>query len=223
MRAGGAGKIIFSSSAAVYGTPRAPVVTEEHPQEPINPYGRTKLDFERILEYYKSAYGFSYISLRYFNAAGAAFEKGEDHRPETHLIPAVLQAALGKRDCVEIFGDDYPTDDGTCVRDYVHVADLSEAHILALEDLKQGEGRIYNLGNGSGFSVKQVIETASSVVGKEIRSRIVGRRAGDPPTLVASSEKIANELGWKPKFPKLDQIVESAWRWHSKYPDGYPD
>ena len=223
MRARGVKKIIFSSSAAVYGIPETPVVTEDHPQNPINPYGRTKLDFEKILEYYRSAYNFSYVSLRYFNAAGAAFGKGEDHRPETHLIPAVLHAALGKRECVEIFGDDYPTADGSCIRDYIHVADLSEAHVLALENLKQGEGRIYNLGNGNGFSVKQVIETASSVVGKKIRSKIVGRRAGDPPVLVASSEKITKELGWRPKFPALEQIVESAWKWHTQYPDGYRD
>jgi UDP-glucose 4-epimerase len=223
MRGADVRKIIFSSSAAVYGIPESEAVVEEDSGRPINAYGRTKLDFENLLEYYRGAYGFGYASLRYFNAAGAAFARGEDHRPETHLIPVVLEAALEKREVVKIFGGDYPTPDGTCIRDYIHVRDLSEAHILALESLEEGRGRIYNLGNGKGFSVKQVIETARAVTGKEIPSTMAARRAGDPPILVASAERAARELGWKPSLPLLRDIIESAWQWHASHPKGYAD
>jgi UDP-glucose 4-epimerase len=223
MRSRDVKKIIFSSSAAVYGIPETKLITEDHPEGPINPYGRTKLDCEHMLEYYRSAYSLGYVSLRYFNAAGAAYGLGEDHEPETHLIPSVLHAALGKRDAITIFGTDYPTRDGTCIRDYVHVADLSRAHVLALQTLDEGTGCFYNLGNGKGFSVKDVIETAERVVGRTIPRQSAPPRAGDPPTLVASSEKITTELGWQPEFASLEQIMESAWQWHRRHPDGYGD
>ena len=223
MRSAGVKKIIFSSTAAVYGSPQTGVITEEHSTNPINPYGRTKLDFEGILECYRSAYGFGYVSLRYFNAAGAALGRGEDHNPETHLIPLALEAALGKRDYIEVFGDDYPTPDGTCIRDYIHVADLCEAHILALEDLEEQKGSIYNLGNGKGFSVREVIETASKVADVDIPAKPGVRRPGDPAVLVASSDKIKKELGWKPRHPNLEEIIASAWQWHKENPEGYGD
>ena len=215
---------IFSSSCATYGEPVEIPITEEHPQNPINPYGRTKLMVEQILDDFRSAYGLESVSLRYFNAAGADpdGELGEDHRPETHLIPLVLQTALGQRKAINIFGDNYPTKDGTCIRDYIHIVDLAEAHFLALKRLMNGlPGGKYNLGNGDGYSVGEVIETARKITGKTIPINIVDRRPGDPAVLVGSSKKAASELGWKPKFPDLYTIIETAWKWHSRCPEGY--
>ena len=225
MRRTGVRRIVFSSSAATYGVPERCPIPEDHPQKPINAYGQTKLDFENALAYYASAYGLGYVSLRYFNAAGAAPDAriGEDHDPETHLVPIVLQAALGQRKHVQIFGTDYPTRDGTCVRDYIHVYDLAQAHILAMNAIESGKGTWYNLGNGSGYSVREVIEVARKVTGRPIPVEEGPPRPGDPPELVASSERIIRELGWKPKFPDLETIIQTAWRWHSANPDGYGD
>jgi UDP-glucose 4-epimerase len=209
--------IVFSSTAAVYGEPEEVPITETHPTNPTSTYGESKLFFETMLKRYDQIYRLKFVSLRYFNAAGADIggEIGEEHNPETHLIPIVLQKALGKRDRLFIFGDDYPTDDGTCIRDYIHVEDLAEAHILAVDGLTAGMGsRIYNLGSGEGYSVKEVIDTASEVVGKVIDAEIGERRAGDPAVLVASSEKIRKELGWNPKYPDLKTIIETAWNWY---------
>jgi len=217
---------IFSSSCATYGEPVEIPITEQHLQNPINPYGRTKLMVEQILDDFKDAYGLESVCLRYFNAAGADpdGELGEDHEPETHLIPLALQTALGQRAAINIFGDDYPTKDGTCIRDYIHINDLAQAHFLALERILKGlPGGKYNLGNGNGFSVKEVIEIARNVTGRSIPSKIVERRPGDPAILVSSSEKAINELGWKPQFPNLDTIIETAWKWHRNHPDGYAD
>ncbi len=216
--------IVFSSTAAVYGEPQSFPVLETDYCRPNNPYGDSKLSVERMIFWAEKAYGIKYIILRYFNAAGAHIsgELGEDHNPESHLIPLTLQVALGKRDNIKIFGADYATLDGTCIRDYVHVSDLAKAHILAILKLRQGgESCIYNLGNGEGFSVKEVIDVAREVTGHPIPSVIENRRAGDPGILVASSVKICNELGWKPKFNTLKQIVESAWNWHNNNPDGF--
>ena len=215
---------IFSSTCAVYGEPHEIPITETHVKNPINPYGRTKLVVEMMLNDFFHAYGLDYVSLRYFNAAGADpdGELGEDHRPETHLIPLVLQTALGQREAIDIYGDTYSTADGTCVRDYIHIDDLAQAHVLALERLlDKGTGGIYNLGNGTGYSVRQVIDTACRVTGKAIPSKIVDRRPGDPPVLVGSSEKAAGELNWTPRFAGLDAIIETAWKWHSAHPNGY--
>ncbi|MCX5673164.1 MAG: UDP-glucose 4-epimerase GalE [Planctomycetota bacterium] len=225
MRKTGVKRIVFSSSAATYGNPVKTPIPEDHPTDPINAYGQTKLDFEHALKYYAGAYGIGYAALRYFNAAGAAPDAkiGEDHDPETHLVPIVLEAALGRRDAVAIFGTDYPTPDGTCIRDYIHVYDLAQAHILAMEAIEPGKGRVYNLGNGAGYSVREVIETARRVTGHRLPVKEGPRRAGDPPTLVASSEKITRELGWKPRFPDLQAIVETAWRWHKANPKGYAE
>ncbi|MFI5360064.1 MAG: UDP-glucose 4-epimerase GalE [Halanaerobiales bacterium] len=209
--------IVFSSTAAVYGEPEEIPITEEHPTNPENTYGESKLFFEKMLKRYDEIHGLKYVSLRYFNAAGADLsgQIGEAHDPETHLIPIVLQKVLGIREKFYIFGDDYPTKDGTCIRDYIHVEDLADAHILAVEALVKGmESRVYNLGNGEGYSVKEVIEVAEEVVGKEIDAEIAERRPGDPAVLVASSDKIKRELGWKPLYPDLRTIIESAWRWH---------
>lgn len=226
-------KIVFSSTAAVYGEPQRTPIKEDDPTRPTNPYGETKLAFEQVLKWYDSAYGLKYVSLRYFNAAGAhpSGKIGEDHQPETHLIPVVLQTALGKREQVEIFGTDYPTPDGTCIRDYIHITDLAQAHLLALEwlapnrsgsRLAQGrESRIYNLGNGKGFSVKEVIEVARKVTGKKIKVKQGPRRVGDPDRLVASSQRISRELNWRPKYPGLEKIISSAWKWHLSHPDGF--
>ena len=223
MRAAEVRGIVFSSSAATYGNRVESPITEAHPQNPINPYGRTKLQFEEILADYARAYDVGYVALRYFNAAGAAPDAaiGEDHDPETHLVPLVLQAALGRRKKVLIFGTDYDTPDGTCVRDYIHVDDLAQAHILALEALTPGQGTTYNLGNGEGYSVRQVIDAAEKVVGKAIPHEDAPRRPGDPAVLVASSEKITRELRWKPRFPSLESIIETAWAWHRSHPNGY--
>jgi len=219
MRRAGTKQIVFSSSAAVYGNPVRIPLDEDHPLAPINPYGRTKLMIEQALSDYSEAYGLRFAALRYFNAAGAAPGAGigEWHDPETHLIPLALLAALGKIPAVKIFGADYDTPDGTCLRDYIHVDDLAQAHLLALEHLaKGGNSGCFNLGNGSGFSVKEVIATARKVSGREIKAEAAPRREGDPPRLVASSEKAKRVLGWKPKYTGLEEIVRTAWEWHSR-------
>ena len=213
MRDCGVKKIVFSSTAATYGEPESQPIFETAPTNPTNTYGETKLAFERAMHWHEQAYALRYASLRYFNAAGASEKCGEDHDPESHLIPITLQAAAGKRSHVEIYGDDYPTQDGTCIRDYIHVIDLARAHILALGILDE-RSAIYNLGcGGNGYSVREVIETARRVTGKEIPVRVGPRRAGDPAVLIASSDKIKSELGWEPRFQDLHVIVESAWRW----------
>lgn len=224
MQKHGVKKIVFSSTAATYGEPDNSPIQETDPTEPTNPYGETKLAIEKMLKWAGNAHGIKYIVLRYFNVAGAHLEEdiGEDHHPETHLIPIILQVALGKREKIMIFGNDYNTADGTCIRDYIHVTDLVTAHLLAIEKLrKNGESDIYNLGNGNGFSVKEVIETARKVTGKAIPSEVAPRRAGDPAKLVASSEKAMKELGWKPKFNSLEKMIESAWAWYQRHPEGY--
>jgi UDP-glucose 4-epimerase len=214
-------RIVFSSTAAVYGEPEEQPITENTPTNPINPYGETKLAFENALAWYDKAYALRFASLRYFNAAGATERCGECHDPETHLIPLILQAASGKRPFVEIFGDDYPTRDGTCVRDYIHVTDLARAHILALDVIDE-RSKIYNLGCGEdGYTVSEVIDVARKVTGKDFPIRIGQRRAGDPAVLVASSDKIKSELGWKPEKQDLETIIESVWKWMLKHPDGY--
>jgi len=216
-------KLIFSSSAAAYGDPQSIPVEEDHPKLPVNSYGESKLMFERILEWYGKAYGLKHISLRYFNAAGASEFLGEDHHPETHLIPNVLKAALSKNSPVSIFGTDYPTKDGSCIRDYVHVVDIAQAHGLALENLEKMNDRAYNLGSGEGYSVLEVVEAARKVTGLEIPAKISARRPGDPAILVASSKRAKSELGWKPKFPQLEPIIASAWSWMKRHPEGYGD
>jgi UDP-glucose 4-epimerase len=217
----GVKRVIFSSTAAVYGEPQTIPIDETHPEEPINAYGDSKLMFEKILKWYHQAYHFNFVSLRYFNACGASKRFGEHHEPETHLIPIILQVALGQRQCVYIFGTDYDTKDGTCIRDYIHVVDLAKAHVLALEQVDCLSSRIYNLGNGSGFSVKEVIETAKEVTGKPITAIADDRRMGDPAVLVASSERIKSELGGKPVYTDLYTIIQSAWEWHQNHPNGY--
>ena len=214
-------RLVFSSTAAVYGEPEAQPIEESAPSNPTNPYGETKLAFEHALKWFDRAFGLRYASLRYFNAAGATANCGEDHDPESHLIPITLQAATGKRSHVEIYGDDYPTPDGTCIRDYIHVIDLARAHIQALAALSDGS-RIYNLGcGGAGYSVKEVIDTAQRVTGHEIPTKFGPRRAGDPAILVASSDRIKSELGWQPQFQDLEMIIDSAWRWLQDHPNGY--
>jgi len=214
-------RLVFSSTAATYGEPEAQPILESFPTNPTNPYGETKLAFEKAMHWHEKAYGLRYASLRYFNAAGASEQCGEDHDPETHIIPIALQAATGKRTHVEIYGEDYPTADGTCVRDYIHVIDLARAHILALDVLSE-RSAIYNLGcGGDGYSVREVIDTARRIAGKEIRVRMGPRRAGDPAVLIASSDKIKRELGWQPQFQDLGLIIESAWRWIGDHPNGY--
>jgi UDP-glucose 4-epimerase len=220
MVAAGVGKILFSSTAAVYGDPVTEAIAEDHPKHPTNAYGHSKLLYEHMLDWYDIVYGIKHVALRYFNAAGASPERGEDHRPESHLIPLVLQTALGQRGFVEIYGTDYPTPDGTCIRDYIHIEDLGRAHLLALENLGS-ESMHYNLGNGKGYSVREVIEAARSITGRNIEAREVLRRPGDPPVLVASSERIMADLGWRQEHPELEKIVGSAWEWHSLHPHGY--
>ncbi len=221
MRESEINRIVFSSSAATYGEPEKQPIEETASNKPTNPYGESKLSFEHAMRWYDEAYGLRYASLRYFNAAGATESCGEDHDPETHLIPIALQAAAEKREFVEVYGDNYPTADGTCVRDYIHVIDLARAHILALNVLDEGS-RIYNLGcGGDGYSVNRVLETAREVTGKEIQARVGPRRAGDPAVLIASSDKIKRELNWKPEFQDLRLTMESAWRWMLAHPDGY--
>jgi UDP-glucose 4-epimerase len=209
-------RLVFSSTAAVYGEPASTPIREDAALAPANPYGESKLLVEKMLAWMYRVHGFPYASLRYFNVAGAAGGRGEAHEPESHLIPLVLDVALGRRDKIMIYGDDYPTPDGTCVRDYIHIEDLVEAHLLALEALSSGGQLIYNLGNGSGFTVREVIETARRVTGHPIPAEVVPRRPGDPAVLIASSEKIERELGWKPRHTSLDTIVASAWEWHQR-------
>lgn len=220
----GVNKIVFSSTAATYGEPENIPILEEDKTFPTNPYGESKLAVEKVLKWCDNAYGIKYTVLRYFNAAGAhvSGKIGEDHRPESHLIPIILQVALGKRDKIMIFGDDYNTEDGSCVRDYIHVTDLASAHLMALNKLRDGgESKTYNLGNGKGFSVKEVIDVTRQVTGNEIKAEVAARRSGDPATLIASSEKAKKELGWKPKYDSLETIIETAWEWHNNHPEGY--
>ena len=220
----GVRRFILSSTANLFDDPQRMPIDEEEHIIPGSPYGESKNILERFLHWLDRIYGFRYAALRYFNAAGASptGERGEDHNPETHLIPLTLQVALGQREKISIYGDGYPTRDGTCVRDYIHVVDLAQAHILALRALDEGS-RTYNLGNGQGFTVKEVIETCRAVTGHPIPAEIGARRPGDPATLIASSEKIRRELGWEPKHPDLRTIVEHAWAWHSTHPNGYGD
>jgi len=219
----GVKQIVFSSTAAVYGEPNQIPIVETDPAVPTNTYGETKLAMEKMMKWVDQAYGIRYISLRYFNVAGAyGAHLGEDHTPETHVIPLILKVALGQRNEIHIFGDDYDTHDGTCIRDYIHVLDLVDAHWLAVEKLRSGaKSDVFNLGNGNGFTVKEVIEAARRVTGHDIPARVVERRAGDPARLVASSEKAKRELGWKPIYTTIDDIVASAWEWHQANPNGY--
>ncbi len=219
MREAKVNRFIFSSTCATYGEPKEVPIPESHPQQPINPYGASKVMVERILQDYSNAFGLKYVALRYFNAAGAdeSGEIGEDHNPETHLIPLVLDAALGRRNHITIYGTDYETPDGTCIRDYIHVSDLADAHVLGLKYLENGGASdVFNLGNGNGFSVREVIETARRITGKEIRVVEGARRAGDPAKLIGSAEKAKQVLGWKPKFNQLETIIATAWKWHQK-------
>ena len=215
-------RFVFSSSAAVYGEPESVPIPEDAPLRPVNPYGESKLMVERMLPWYESRFGLRSVSLRYFNAAGATEERGEDHRPETHLIPNVLQVPLGKRQSLDLYGTDYPTRDGTCVRDYIHISDLAAAHLLALDYSETGSG-VFNLANGVGFTNREVIESARRVTEYAIPVAEGPRRHGDPAELVASNERARAELGWAIEFDELDAIVDSAWRWHQAHPDGYPD
>jgi UDP-glucose 4-epimerase len=222
MRDAGVRKLVFSSTAAVYGEPEKQPVGETDRTEPSNPYGETKLAMEKALGWYAHAYGIRYVSLRYFNAAGASPRFGEMHVPESHLIPIVLQVAAGQREFVPLFGEDYPTRDGTCIRDYIHVVDLARAHIKGLSILET-KSEIYNLGcGGRGYSVKEVIETAGRITGQKIPVRTNPRRAGDPAVLIASSDRIASELSWKPQHQSLEQVIGSAWEWMQAHPNGYP-
>jgi UDP-glucose 4-epimerase len=222
LREAGCGRLVFSSTCATYGTPDRIPIDERAPTRPQSPYGTSKLAVDTMIGDECAAHGLNAVSLRYFNVAGASGGLGEDHEPETHLIPNVLRAALGRREQVDVFGTDYPTRDGTAVRDYIHIEDLAEAHVLALEGGEGGEHRIYNLGSGDGYSVREVIETARRVTGIDIPARDAGRRPGDPPELVASSEKICRELGWEPR-KDLEAIIEDAWTWQQAHPAGYAD
>ncbi|PYK10937.1 MAG: UDP-glucose 4-epimerase GalE [Verrucomicrobia bacterium] len=213
-------RIVFSSTCAIFGLPDQLPIDEMTPSHPINPYGESKLAFEKILQWYDRIHGLKFVSLRYFNAAGATENFGEDHREETHLIPNVLKVALGRKSTVEIYGTDYDTPDGTCIRDYIHILDLARAHILALG---APGSAFYNLGTGGGSSVREVVEACAKISGRNIATTEKPRRPGDPPRLVASSEKITKELGWRPRFQSLETIVESAWKWHEKFPNGYED
>ncbi|HZR16526.1 MAG TPA: UDP-glucose 4-epimerase GalE [Verrucomicrobiae bacterium] len=219
-RTAGVKKFVFSSTCATYGPPDRVPMTEDLPQRPINPYGESKLMFERMLHWYGQLHGLEFVAFRYFNAAGATQRYGEHHRTETHLIPNVLKVPLGQAKQCEIYGTDYPTPDGTCIRDYIHIVDLAQAHILALQPGKRG---FFNLGNGDGYSVREVIQTCEKVAGCKIPAVERPRRPGDPPKLVASAAKAIQELGWKPAYPKLQDIVATAWAWHQKHPNGYPD
>ena len=216
--------IVFSSTAATYGEPDTIPVTEDAGERPVNPYGESKLSVERMLKWFDGAYGLKHVILRYFNVAGAheSAKIGEDHDPETHLIPMILQTALGKRESFSLYGDDYPTPDGTCIRDYIHATDLADAHILALDKLaKEPISALYNLGSGSGFSNKEILEAAKQITGIDIPVQFTTRRPGDPPVLVASSDKIKRELGWNPTRTHINNVIQSAWAWHSSHPDGF--
>ena len=222
----GIDKIVFSSTAATYGEPERIPIMEDDRTEPTNPYGQSKLIMEKMMKWVSLANGIRYVSLRYFNAAGAIEDGsiGEDHSPETHLIPLILQVPLGKRDHITVFGEDYPTPDGTCLRDYIHVLDLADAHVLAIDYLRRGgESNIFNLGNGQGFSVKEMIEAAREATGLDIKGEIGERRAGDPAQLIASSEKARKVLGWQPKFTDVKAVIGTAWKWHQQHPEGYRD
>ncbi len=225
MEASGVERFVFSSTAAVYGIPERVPIREDSATVPINPYGETKLAAERMCYYQSQAGKLRYASLRYFNACGAGNNGalGEDHRPESHLIPLTIRAAMGQSSEVKIYGTDYPTEDGTCVRDYIHVEDLCRAHLLALKKLDDKAELVYNLGNGNGHSVKEVIETVKKVSGKDFKVAVAERRPGDSPVLTSDATKAINELGWKTEFTELERIVETAWRWHNEHPDGYPD
>lgn len=214
-------RFVFSSTAAVYGEPRRIPVTEDNPLEPTNAYGESKLIVERMLAWFHKSHGLRYASLRYFNAAGGTHDRGEAHKPETHLIPLILQVALGQREAISIYGTDYPTKDGTCIRDYVHIEDLATAHLLALDRLAEYEQLICNLGSGCGFSVREIVDIARKVTGKNIPVIEAPRRAGDPAVLVASSDKIKRVLGWNPQHSDVEAIVRSAWEWHESHPKGY--
>lgn len=213
--------IIFSSTAATFGEPEYVPIDEQHPQNPINAYGESKLMFEKVLQWYQSAYGIRYNLFRYFNVAGASEKLGEAHKNESHLIPMIIQAVSGQRNSFKLFGTDYPTKDGTCVRDYIHVEDLALAHILSLKNLAKCPNGDYNLGNGHGFTVKEIVETVQEITGVKINVIETNRRPGDPAVLVASNEKAKKELGWKPKYPSIESIVASAWNWHKRHPNGY--
>lgn len=217
----GVKKLIFSSTAATYGEPEKTPIPEEHRTSPVNPYGASKLLFERVLGEFRAHAGLEYITMRYFNAAGASQKYGEDHSPETHVIPLLLEVAAGQREAFHVYGTDYATADGTCVRDYVHIVDIAQAHSLAVERISEFAGRIYNIGHGHGFSVNEVLEAASRVTGRKINYRAAPRRAGDPAVLVASSERIRRELGWEPRFSSLDEIIRTAWKWKQQFPCGY--
>lgn len=224
MQENGVKRIVFSSTAATYGEPERTPIEESDVTNPTNVYGETKLTMERMMRWFDVTYGIKYVALRYFNAAGAHESGliGEDHRPESHLVPLILQTAQGKREEIAVFGNDYPTPDGTCIRDYIHVSDLADAHVLAVKYLCDGGASdVFNLGNGQGFSVLEVIQTAEQVTGHAINAVIRERRAGDPAILIASAAKAKQVLGWKPKRERLEQIVESAWRWHESHPNGY--
>jgi UDP-glucose 4-epimerase len=220
MVATGVNRIVFSSTCATFGPSERVPIDETAPQRPINPYGESKLAFEKILRWYDQIHGLRFVALRYFNAAGASENFGEEHRVETHLIPNVLKVALGQKPHVEIYGTDYETPDGTCIRDYIHILDLARAHILAL---KSATSDFYNLGTGGGTSVREVIDSCRKITGHKIPVVEKPRRAGDPPRLIAASEKIQRELGWRPQFQRIDAIIESAWKWHQKFPNGYGD
>ncbi|EGK60736.1 UDP-glucose 4-epimerase [Centipeda periodontii DSM 2778] len=222
----GVDKIVFSSTAATYGEPKRVPIHEDDETCPTNTYGETKLTMEKMMKWVSRANGVRYVSLRYFNAAGALPDGsiGEDHKTETHLIPLILQVPTGRRDHITVFGDDYPTPDGTCLRDYIHVVDLADAHVLALEYLRKGGASdIFNLGNGQGFSVKEMIAAAEKATGRSIKVEIGARRAGDPAQLIASSEKARSVLGWKPQFTDVEQVIGTAWKWHESHPHGYED
>lgn len=214
-------RIVFSSTAAVYGEPASVPIMEDASQQPVNSYGESKLAFERMLEWYRRSYGLKHVSLRYFNACGATERFGEYHVPETHLIAILFEVAMGQREAIRLYGTDYDTPDGTCIRDYIHVVDIAEAHLLALKNIDRVEARVYNMGNGTGYSNREVIEMVSRVTGRDIPVVPADRRPGDPARLVASSSRIRQELGWEPQYPRLETMVETAWTWRQRHPKGY--